>query len=105
MGKEGMQNRAQEAEPHTRADRSPAKGSRTEVGEEKKYSNKAWSSQRERVTGLGSSHAGSDLGAATKELHEQHPIKPHQLGPHHGKDYHDRHEPLHGLHPKSKHGR
>jgi hypothetical protein len=104
-GKEERQNRAQEAEPHTRGDRSPAKGSRTEVGEEKKYSNKAWSSERQKIGSTSKAHVGADLGSAVDELHSQHPIKHHELGPHHGKSHHDRHEPLHGLHPKSRHGR
>ena len=49
---------------------------------------------------------GTDtLGAAVKELHAQHPIKYDSLGPHQSGTRHDRHEPLHGMHPKSRHGR
>ena len=53
----------------------------------------------------GGDSGGSALGRAVDELKCQHPIKYDSLGPHHGKDHHDRHEPLHGLHPKSRHGR
>jgi hypothetical protein len=103
-GKEREQNRAQEAEPKVSGQR-PAKGSRSEVGEERKYSNRAWSSERQRIGPTSTAHVGADLGRAVDHLHDEHPIKPHQLGPHHGKDYHDRHEPLHGMHPKARHGR
>ncbi len=39
----------------------------------------------------------SGLAGAVAELHEQHPIKYDDLGPHHGKDHHVRHLPIAGL--------
>jgi hypothetical protein len=41
------------------------------------------------------------LRGAVHELHEQHPEKHHDRGPHHGKEHHIRHEPLHGLKPSA----
>jgi hypothetical protein len=104
-GKEGMMNRAEEEEPHTVRDRTPARAPKHAAGEETKYSNRAWTSEREKISGMGSAHVGADLGKAVDELHEQHPIKHHQHGPHHGKTHHIRHEPMHGLHPKRSHAR
>jgi hypothetical protein len=98
-GKEGMQNRAQEREPRS-GHHAPAKAG---VGEERKYSNRAWGDDRAREPG--NPHSGKDLGRAVDHLHSEHPIKHHQLGPHHGKSYHDTHETLAGLHPRSRHGR
>lgn len=40
------------------------------------------------------------LTHAVKELHEQHPIRHDDHGPHHGHDHHVRHEPLHGMKPR-----
>lgn len=98
-GKQGEINRAQEHEPKS-GHHAPARGG---AGGEKKYSNRAWGDGRMEVTS--NPHKGSDLGGAVDELHEQHPHKHHDLGPHHGKHHHDRHEPLHGMHPKRSHGR
>jgi hypothetical protein len=45
------------------------------------------------------------LKGAVKELKAQHPHSHESRGPHHGGKAHDRHMPLHGLHPKGSHGR
>jgi hypothetical protein len=97
--KEEKQNRAQEHEPRS-GHHAPARGG---PGQERKFSNRAFGDGRMEVTS--SPHRGADLGHAVDELHSQHPIKHHDAGPHHGKSYHDRHETLGGLHPKSRHGR
>jgi len=60
--------------------------------------------RRGKPAGGGRLDGGSPSEAA-RDLKEQHPIKYHDLGPHHGKHHHERHEPLHGMHPKSRHGR
>ena len=49
-------------------------------------------------------HSGS-LKGAVSELKSQHPYKHSDRGPHHGGKAHIRHEPMHGMHPKSRHGR
>ena len=124
-GKARMIDRAQEHEPggsgpgDTREKPGGRKSSH-EAGPEKHYSKEAWEGnpndynpiskkpggEVHRPTGPKSEiHSGADLGHAMKELHRQHPHKHHEHGPHHGKEHHIRHEPLHGLHPKSGHGR
>jgi hypothetical protein len=99
MGKESEQNRAQEKEPKS-GHHAPARGG---PGQERKFSNRAFGDGRMEVTS--DPHKGKDLGGAVDELHSQHPYKHSDLGPHHGKSHHDRHETLAGLHPKSRHGR
>lgn len=105
MAKEQFINRAQEEHPAVTGNRPAGRASSHEAGEERKYSNKAWTSEREHIGSTSKAHVGADLGAAVEELHDQHPHKHHHLGPHHGQKHHIRHEPLHGLHPKRSHGR
>jgi hypothetical protein len=91
--KQGEINRAQKEEPRVAKGR-PSHGS---PGPEKHYNKAAFSDAGKKE--------GAALGRAVNELHEQHPKKHDERGPHHGGSTHDRHEPLHGLHPKSRHGR
>jgi hypothetical protein len=70
-----------------------AKGMGSDVGPEKRADMKDADSNR--VT------EHNPLRGAVHELHEQHPEKHHDRGPHHGKEHHIRHEPLHGLKPSA----
>ncbi len=95
--KEAKMNKAaalQEKTGHERPARAPAHA----AGEERKADVKdAQLGQPTDKMPIGPGH--THLSGATKELHEQHPIPYHDHGPHHGKDHHIRHQPLHGLKP------
>lgn len=89
---EAMMNKAEMHEPKS-GHKAPAgaKGMGSDVGGESKANMRG---------ALDGSHVGhTHLSHAMKELHEQHPIKHHDHGPHHGSDHHIRHEPLHGMKP------
>jgi hypothetical protein len=70
-----------------------AKGMGSDVGGEKK------AEMNEALRG--NPNDKNPLVHAVRELHEQHPEKHHDRGPHHGKEHHIRHEPLHGLKPSA----
>lgn len=96
--KEGMMNRAQE-NVHKGAgdDRKNASGAKK--GNKAESNAGKWSPAETREA-IDTSNPGTEknpLRGAGNELRRQHPIAHDDHGPHHGKDHHLRHEPLHGL--------
>lgn len=88
MGKSGGKEkeivRAEASEPKRSSSSKPAPA--TGVGNEKRADVRGAQMGGDKAEGL---------GGAMRELHEQHPIKHFDHGPHHGTDHHMRHEPMH----------
>ena len=98
MGKGGEAkiNRAAAEEPKREGNKRPAPA--TGVGNERKADVKGTQDGGSAAEARGSElHSG--LSGAMRELHEQHPHKHHEHGPHHGTTDHIRHEPMHGMKP------
>ena len=104
-------NRAGAEEPHSKVHEAPAavKGG-SEVGNERKAEVKRVQEGGSRAEAGGSVPHMSGPGEthlrhAMHELHDQHPIHHSDHGPHHGKDHHIRHVPLHGMKPSGGYSR
>ena len=98
MGKESMMNKAAGEMPHRQTSSKPAasKGG-SEVGNETKVAVRATQEGGSKAEAANSPIGSTKLGHAVRELHEQHPIHYSDHGPHHGRNDHIRHEPLHGM--------
>jgi len=103
-GREASMNKAENREPKGGGHDAPRRGAAAARGNEHDHvGNERSPDMKGALMGNPTDH--NPLHGAVKELHAQHPHHHDDLGPHHGKEHHVRHTPLHGMKPEGGHSK